>query len=66
MKAILDAAVDPSIPSELCRATVDMLLSILGAEAGNLVLKAFTTDGVHMAEGVARHPIHVLKEPRFM
>jgi len=65
-KAIVDAAVDPNNPSELCRATVDMLVSILGGEAGNLVLKVFATGGVYMAGGVASHLIDVLKEPRFM
>jgi glucokinase len=65
-KAIVDAAVDPKNPSELCRSTVEMLLSILGAEAGNLVLKVFATGGVYMAGGVATHLIDVLKEPQFM
>jgi glucokinase len=65
-KAIVDAAVDPKNPSELCRATVDMLVSILAAEAGNLVLKVFAAGGVYMAGGVALHLIDVLKEPRFM
>ena len=64
-KAIVDAAVDPKNPSELCRATVDMLVSILGGEAGNLVLKVFATGGVYMAGGIALHLIEVM-EPRFM
>jgi glucokinase len=58
--------VDPNIPGELCHATVDMLLSIFGGEACNLVLRVFAAAGVHMAEGIARHPIHVLKESRLM
>jgi glucokinase len=65
-KAIVDAAVEPNNPSELCRATVDMLVSILGEEAGNLVLKVFATGGVYMAGGVALHLIDVMREPRFM
>jgi glucokinase len=65
-KAIVEAAVDPENPSELCRATVDMLVSILGGEAGNLVLKVFATGGVYMAGGIATHLIDVLKEPRFI
>jgi len=65
-KAIVDAAVDPKNPSELCRATVDTLVSILGAEAGNLVLKVFATGGVYMAGGIALHLIDVLREPRFL
>ncbi|MBV8053190.1 MAG: glucokinase [Acidobacteriaceae bacterium] len=65
-KAIVEAAVDPHNPSELCRATVEMLVSILGGEAGNLVLKVFGTGGVYMAGGIALHLIEVLKEPRFI
>jgi glucokinase len=65
-KAIVEAAVDPTNPSELCRSTVEMLISILGAEAGNLVLKVFATGGIYMAGGVATHLIDVLKEPQFM
>jgi glucokinase len=65
-KAIVDAAMDPDNPSELCRASVDMLVSILAGEAGNLVLKVFGTGGVYMAGGVALHLIEVLKQPWFM
>jgi glucokinase len=43
-----------------------MLVSILGAEAGNLVLKVFATGGIYMAGGVATHLIDVLKEPQFL
>ena len=65
-KAIVDAAVDPKNPSELCRTTVDMLISILGGEAGNLVLKVFATGGVYIAGGIALHLTDVMREPRFM
>lgn len=65
-KAIVDAALDPTNPSALCRATVDMLVSVLGGETGNLVLKVFATGGVYIAGGVALHLIEVLREPRFM
>jgi len=65
-KAIVEAAVDPKDPSALCRATVDMLVSILGGEAGNLVLKVFASGGVYMAGGITTHLIDVLQEPRFM
>jgi glucokinase len=42
------------------------LVSILGAETGNLALKVFATGGVYIAGGVALHLIDVLREPRFM
>jgi glucokinase len=65
-RAILEAAVDPQRPSALCRATAEMLVSILGSEAGNLALKVLATGGVYMAGGVAVHLLGLLREPRFM
>jgi glucokinase len=65
-RAILDAAADPHDPSPLCRATVDMVVSILGSEAGNLALKVLATGGVYMAGGIAVHLQGPLREPRFM
>ena len=58
-KAIVEAASDADNPSELCRATIDMLASILASEAGNLALKVLATGGVYLAGGVA---LHVLDE----
>jgi len=65
-KVIVDAAVDPHHPSELCQATVEMLVSILASEAGNLALKVLSTGGVYLAGGVALHLVKALQEPRFM
>jgi glucokinase len=65
-KAIVDAAMDPENPSEPCRATVNMLVSVLGAEMGNLALKVLATGGVYIAGGVALHLVEVLKQPPFM
>jgi len=65
-KAIVEAAMDPQHPSELCRATVDMLVLILASEAGNLALKVLATGGVYVAGGVALHVLEALKDPRFM
>jgi len=65
-KAIVEAASDRNNPSERCRATVEMVVSILAAEAGNLALKVLATGGVYIAGGVALHLIEALKEPHFM
>jgi glucokinase len=65
-RAILEAAVDPKSPSELCRATADMVVTILGSEAGNLALKVLATGGTYMAGGIAVHLVGLLREPRFM
>jgi glucokinase len=65
-KAIVAAAMDRTHPSELCRATIDMLVSILAAEAGNLALKVLATGGVYIAGGVALHVLEVLKDSHFI
>ena len=65
-KAILDAANDPDAPSELCRATVDLVAAILAGEAGNLALKVLATGGLYIAGGVALHLVDALKQPRFV
>ena len=65
-KAIIGAAADSNNPSALCRATVDMLVSILASEAGNLFLKVFATGGVYLAGGIALHVVGALQDPRFM
>jgi glucokinase len=65
-RVILDAAVDPKMPSELCRATAETVVSILASEAGNLALKVLATGGVYIAGGIAVHLAGPLREPRFM
>jgi glucokinase len=65
-KVIVDAGIDQHNPSKLCRATIDVLVSILASEAGNLALKILATGGIYLAGGVALHLVEVLQEPRFM
>jgi glucokinase len=65
-KAIVEAAFDERSPSELCLATVDLLISILAGEAGNLALKVLATGGVYFAGGVALHLVKRLQEPQFV
>jgi glucokinase len=65
-KTIVEAASDPNHPSELCRATIDMLISILASEAGNLALKVLATGGVYLAGGIPFHLLGPLQESRFM
>lgn len=63
---IINQGVDPAGPSKLCTATIDMFVSILAAEAGNLALKFLATGGVHLAGGVATHTLYIIKQPAFM
>ena len=65
-KAIVEAALDPEKPSDLCLATVDLLVSILASEAGNLALKVLATGGVYLAGGVALHLVKLLQKPQFV
>jgi glucokinase len=65
-KAIIGAATDPDNPSALCQATVDLLVSILASEAGNLFLKVLATGGVYLAGGIALHVLGALREPWFI
>ena len=65
-KAIVEAAADPHHPCELSRQTIDMLVSILAGEAGNLALKVLATGGIYIAGGVALHVLEALQQPQFM
>jgi glucokinase len=65
-RVIIDAAIDRHRESELCRATLEMFVSILGSEAGNLALKVLATGGIYLAGGIAVRVLSVLQEPPFM
>ena len=65
-KVIIDAAVYRPHESLLCRATMEMFVSILASEAGNLALKVLATQGIYLAGGIALHTLPVLQEPAFM
>ncbi len=64
--AIVNAAVDPTNPSQLCVATVDTFVSILASEAANVALKVLATGGVYLAGGIPLHVLPVLQRPAFM
>jgi glucokinase len=52
--------------SDLCVSTLDMFVSIYGAEASNLALKIMATGGVFIAGGIAPKIIEKLKGDIFM
>jgi glucokinase len=52
--------------SRLCVETLELFISIYGAEAGNLALKAMATGGVFLAGGIAPRMIPKLSEGVFM
>src|SRR5262249_49045770 len=50
-KAIIHHALDPAETSPRCLAAIETVVSIMGAEAGNLALKVFALGGVYLAGG---------------
>jgi glucokinase len=52
--------------SKLCVETVELFVSIYGAEAGNLALKALATGGVFLGGGIAPRMIPKLSDGAFM
>ncbi len=63
---IFNAALSEEAPSELCIATLNAFVSILGAEAGNLALKVLATDGVYLGGGIPPRILSFLENGRFM
>ncbi|HEX6480138.1 MAG TPA: glucokinase [Ktedonobacteraceae bacterium] len=63
---IINAALDPDLPCELCAATLNTFVAILGAEAGNLVLKVLATGGVYIGGGIPPRILPYLDRERFM
>jgi glucokinase len=51
---------------ELCRAALNIFVSILGAEAGNLALKVMATGGIYLGGGIPPRIISKLKDGTFM
>lgn len=51
---------------QLCEQTLDLFISLYGAEAGNVALRAMATGGVYLGGGIAPKIIERLKGPGFM
>jgi glucokinase len=72
----LEAAADPTPvivkaaqsdpPCALAAAALEMCVSIMGAEAGNLALKVLATGGVYVAGGIPRRILPALQRGGFM
>ena len=52
--------------SPICTLAMEMLVSIYGAEAGNLALRAMATGGLYLGGGVAPKILPKLQEPIFL
>lgn len=62
---IVNAAIERDKKYDLCVATLDMFVSILGAEAGNLALKVMSYGGVYIGGGIPPRIIPALEDGRF-
>ena len=58
------AALDGSCP--LCAQTMQIFVSILGAEAGTLALKTMATGGVFIGGGIAAKILPLLRQPALL
>ncbi len=63
---IVAAALDTNRLCELCAATLDLFVSALGAEAGNMALKVLATGGVYLGGGIPPRILPLLAGGKFM
>ena len=61
---IMQAAMEQH--TEICVKTLELFVSILGNEAGNLALKVLATGGVYLGGGISLRVLSKLQEPAFM
>jgi glucokinase len=61
---IMQAAMEQH--TEICVKTLELFVSILGNEAGNLTLKILATGGVYLGGGIPLRILSKLQEPAFM
>ena len=62
---IVETASDPEAPCELCVAALDVFVSVLGAQAGNLALTVMATGGVFLGGGILPRILPFLERDRF-
>jgi len=61
---IMQAAMEQH--TEICVKTLDLFVSILGSETGNLALKVLATGGVYLSGGISLRILSKLQEPAFL
>jgi glucokinase len=62
----MEAALDADHPCALCRKTLELFMSILGAEAGNMALKVYATGGVYLGGGIPPRIRTALEQSSFL
>jgi glucokinase len=63
---IIRGALSDEKSCEFCAAAIDIFVSVLGAEAGNLALKVMATGGLYVGGGIPPRIITFLEKPPFL
>ncbi|MDT8273666.1 MAG: glucokinase [Desulfomonilia bacterium] len=63
---ILSTALDEQQAPEICTRTLEMFLSILGAETGNLALKILATGGIYLGGGILPRILPAVNKSSFL
>jgi glucokinase len=63
---IVQAALSGERQCELCVATLETFVSILGTEAGNMALNLMATGGVYLGGGIPPRILRALEDDRFL
>lgn len=63
---IIETALNDPDSCELCRATLETFVSIIGAKCGNLALTVLSTGGVYLGGGIPRRIVPALQSDVFM
>ncbi|MBN1424634.1 glucokinase, partial [Candidatus Fermentibacteria bacterium] len=62
---IVEAAFGHDVQCPTCHAALEVFVSVLAAEAGNLALKVLATGGVYLAGGMPRRVLSLLERDEF-
>jgi len=65
-RVIVECSLDPKKNCELCRETMRIFVSVLGAEAGNLALKVMASGGVYIGGGITHRITGILDSQLFL
>jgi glucokinase len=63
---IVNAALDDTRTCKICSRTLQLFISVLGAEAGNLALKGLTTGGIYLGGGIPPRILPLITKELFM
>ena len=63
---IVNAALDTTRACEICSRTLQLFVSVLAAEAGNLALKGLTTGGIYLGGGIPPRILPLIRKDSFM